>query len=266
LSEDEKAVLAISLLIAAITWGIWFWRGSRLSPLMKRGGARRTLVVAPILCALLLFALLRTWSASDVRNDGLYLFFYQALGAAWVGVATVALPFLGLSARDDVLERKNAGAGWALGGALLGITACFAGGNIGDGPGWWVVLYCAWLSTSALFFLWFVLEQSAHVSEAITLERDAAGALRLAGFLVASGLILGRAVAGDWSSSSETTLDFVRLAWPVLVLLALALLFERVLRPTRASPRPPALTHGLVPLVLDLALAIGWIAWVGPWS
>ena len=265
MSEQERIVLVACLWIAAITWGIWLFRGRRLSALMKPGPGRWALAATPPLCALGLFAVLRWWSASDVRGDWAYLLFYQILGAAWVGLASVLLPWFGISPRDDVLERRNRAAAWALGGALLGVTACYAGANIGDGPGWWVVVYCAALATAALFVLWFVLERIVHVSDSVTIERDGGSALRLAGFLVGSGLILGRAVAGDWTSIASTNADFLRLGWPAVALLGAACLFESALRPARDAALPSALVHGLLPGAFHLAAAIGWLAWVGPW-
>ena len=69
---------------------------------------------------------------------------------------------------------------------------CFAGGNVGDGPGWWVVVFCAALSTGALFLLWGALQAATDLADSIVIERDGASAVRLAGFLVACGLVLGR--------------------------------------------------------------------------
>lgn len=266
MSEDETFILIVSLAIGAFTWIVWYRRGARLSSLVKRGADRRVLYTAPLVCALGLLAVLLVCSASDVRNDARYVFLYLSMGAAWVGTASFVVPLFGISVRDDVFERGNRAAGLASGGALMGITACFAGGNIGNGPGWWVVVYCALLSTGTLFILWSVFEKLTHVSDAVTIERDVASALRLGGWLAALGLILGRAVAGDWESADKTTVDFARFAWPAIVLLALAIVLQRALRPSRETPQPPALSHGLVPCALHLAVAIGWLMWIGPWS
>jgi hypothetical protein len=63
-----------------------------------------------------------------------YVLLYFFLGAMWVSVVVRILPFVGLSARDDVVERGNSSAARAIAGAILAITLCFAGGNIGNGP------------------------------------------------------------------------------------------------------------------------------------
>ena len=71
-----------------------------------------------------------------------------------MGLGITALALCDLSARDDVVERSNRAAIPAIAGGLLAITLCFAGGNIGDGPGWWVVMFCGVLSTGTLLLAW----------------------------------------------------------------------------------------------------------------
>ena len=106
------------------------------------------------------------------------------------------------------MERANGSASLAVAGAIIGITLAYAGGNIGDGPGWWVVVFCAALATLALFAAWMLLELASGVSDAVTVDRDPSAGMRLGGFLVACGLILGRS-AGDWISVDATVRDFV---------------------------------------------------------
>jgi uncharacterized membrane protein YjfL (UPF0719 family) len=170
---------------------------------------------------------------------------------------------LGIIPRDDAVERRNLAAAIAISGAMLGILLCFAGGNIGDGPGWWVVVFCALLSTAALFVAWTILEMATRVSEVITVDRDTSAGMRLAAFLTACGLILGRAVAGDWLSTEATLRDFLQTAWPVLPLLIVAIVLERVLRPNRENPVRASLTAGLIPAALYVAAAayyvLGWV-------
>lgn len=50
--------------------------------------------------------------------------------------------------------------------------------------------------------------------------------IRFGSYLLASGLILGRASAGDWTSFYMTIEEFL-VGWPVLILTLLALLIER---------------------------------------
>jgi uncharacterized membrane protein YjfL (UPF0719 family) len=264
-SEDEIFVLVICLGLAASFWILWF-RDVLAVALRSSGFRERWLLgVAPFAGGALLFWILRRYAASDVRDSGFYLFFYMAMGAAWVGVAARLLPFFGMGARDDVIERGNRAAALAITGALLGITLCFAGGNIGDGPGWWVVVFCGILSTGALLVFWSFLDRLTGLADAITIDRDRAAGVRAAGFFLAAGLILGRAVAGDWEGAAPAMLDFVRHGWPVAVLLAAAALLERRLRPSPETLDRPVLTHGVLPSLVYLSLGAAAVEMAGSW-
>jgi hypothetical protein len=260
MSGDEVLVLLFSLAATAIGWLRWNWSLALVSPLLCGWGQRGVLFLLPILCAGLLFAVLRGLAADDVRTDGRYLVMYQALGAAWVLGAAMLLPAIGYSVRDDVLERRNGAALFAICGALLGLTLCFAGGNIGNGPGWWVVVFAAAISTGTFFLVWICFESLARPSEAITHNRDWAAGLRLAGFLVALGVILGRAVAGDWISLEATLRDFVLRGWPAIPLLAAGVLVERLSHPQTGRGATAAATLGLLPALIYLGGAATWLS------
>jgi uncharacterized membrane protein YjfL (UPF0719 family) len=187
----------------------------------------------------------------------------MVLGAGWVGGITKLLPFTGISPRDDILERGNAAAAPAVAGALLAFTLCFAGGNIGDGPGWSVVIFSAGLASVTLALLWLLLDSLTGVCETITVERDPATGVRLGALLAAAGLVLGRSVAGDWVSGPATLHDFVVHAWPVLGLFGLAIVIERALRPSQNHPIRSVAMVGLVPALLYLAAALGYVVRLG---
>ncbi len=262
MSGDEFLVLMGSLGIAAWHWGVWNWHLVAIHRLLCGFQLRLLLGLLPLACGVLLFLVLRYWSATDVRDDSRYLLMYEALGVAWVLVAARCLPYLGYSVRDDVLERRNGAAAWAIAGALVALTLCFAGGNIGNGPGWWVVVFAAALSTVSFFGLWLVFEASARPSRAITIDRDVAAGLRLGGLLTAMGIILGRGVAGDWVSASATIRDFAVHAWPVLVLVGLAFIVER-LTPRMERGTTARLLLGVLPASIYLGGAAAWLLQVG---
>ena len=263
MSDDEVFVLLASSILTAIFWLRWYRHCQALSWLRAGFGSRLLVLAAPAVCGALLLLVLRNLAAHDVRNAPQYLAFYLVLGAAWVGFGIRLVGLLGLSVRDDALERRNAAAAWAAAGVLMGLTLCYAGANIGDGPGWWVVVYSAGLSTATLFALWIVLDRLTRVSESVTVERDVASGLRLGGFLVAAGLILGRAVAGDWVSASATTVAFVRQAWPALALLLLAVPLEWLCRPSAEQPAPVWFVCGIPPLAIYVGGAVLWLVQVG---
>jgi len=227
MSGDEVVVLMVSIGVAALAWG-WWYAAMRVRMLVVRNAGRFIFVVSPITCLAMLWVVLWWWAADDVRYSGTYLTFYMAMGLAWVGFWTHWLGLFGISPRDDVLERQNLAAAFAVAGALAGITFSFAGANVGNGPGWWVVVFSAGLSTLVFFGLWAVVERLTGVSERVTVERADGAGLRLGGFLVAAGMILGRAVAGDWVSAEATVNDFAMVAWPVLPLAVLAVVVERL--------------------------------------
>lgn len=264
MSGDELAVLALSGVASVVAWSVWIAALFRVPKMRRAHSGRPLLFIVPLLALLLLFLVLRTAASSDVRDSATYLTFYMVMGAAWIGTAALWMGIVGISPRDDVAERGNPAAAYAIAGGVLAIALCFAGGNIGDGPGWWVVVFSAALSTGVLYLLWIFLEDRTSVSDAVTIDRDAASGIRLAGFLVACGIILGRAVAGDWVSAGETVRDFALVAWPVMVLFLVALLLERATRPTPARPVPAVATHGALPALAYVAVAAAYVLSLGP--
>ena len=260
MSGDEIFVLVISIVM-----GVYGWQSLILFKPFPRSATRFLGYGTPLFCAAILFYILRRWSSEDVRNDSTYLCFYMVVGFGWLGIMNRLLPYVGLLCRDDALERGNTAAGLASSGALTGLTLAFAGGNIGTGPGWWVVLFCAGLATAALLLLWMVGNGISRTEEAITIDRDLAAGWRALGFFVGGGLIVGRAVAGDWSSVGGTLRDFARQGWMVVVLTAVSVAVDQLTRPTPEKPAPNVFLHGLLPCLLYLAVGILTVMRLGSW-
>jgi hypothetical protein len=80
--------------------------------------------------------------------------------------------------------------------------------------------------------------------------------------LIAWGLIMGRATAGDWESVAGTMRDYAFLGAPALALLVAAVAIELRLQPSRARPAPP-LGAGFAPAAGYLLVAAGWVLWLG---
>jgi hypothetical protein len=255
MSDDEVFVLVASAVLAAVMWAIWYIAPRRINRLGRVVPAQWLLDLAPLLSFGILVLVLKTVSANDVRDDLRYVLLYFFLGAAWVSVAVRCLPLFGLSTRDDVVERANGSAARAIAGAMLAMTLCFAGGNIGNGPGWWVVVFSAGLATAALWLSWLVLEAVTRVADVVTVERDDAAGVRLGGWLIACGLIAGVAAAGDWESAQDTVETFVRVAWPLLPLVGVAAVLEWQWRPTPERPAPSVTTYGAIPALLYIGVA-----------
>jgi hypothetical protein len=256
-SSDEAFVLIFSILLALICWLTWYSQLGMVRRQFRRSGGRGLLAWTPAVCAGILYVVLKLWSAEDVRSDPAYMFFYMIAGAAWVGIFRLQLPLFGIVARDDVLERGNTAAVWPFFGALIGGTCCFAGANVGNGPGWWVVFFSAALSTAALLASWSAVHLFTGLCEKVTVERDPSAALRAAGLLIGIGVILGRAVAGDWVSAGSTVLDFGLKAWPALVLVAAAGTVERSCLPQRGQDGSTTAATGWAPALAYVGAGIG---------
>jgi hypothetical protein len=262
MSEDEVVVLLIACCIGGLVWLQFLARMLMVRSLYRSGRLAALAVVSVAACGIVLFAMLKTLAAHDVRDDGRYLAFYMLMGAAWVGLMVVAFPWFGLSARDDIAERKNLAATIMFGGAVLGATLAFGQANIGDGPGWWCVVFAAILSSLAWLAAWGVLEKLAFVSDSVTVDRDNATGLRVAALLAMLGLLCGRGAAGDWTSASQTVIEFAA-AWPAVPLLAAGIFIERRLRPGVLQGFGSITLHGIAPAALYLAGALAGLAAVG---
>ena len=209
---------------------------------------------------------LHLWGAAEVRANTSDVFFLTFVGAVWLVLATNLFSWLGLSFRDDAVERRNIAALTALCGAVPAVAFTYIGGSLGEGPSYWNNVFSASLGTVGLLGVWLLLELGAKVSVSIAEERDFASGLRMCGFLLAIGLVLGRAAAGDWHSESATVRDFMRDGWPATILWAIALVIERLLRPSRRRPSPAWPNCGLLPALFYLALAAAWLWHLGAWE
>jgi hypothetical protein len=255
-SPDESFALIVSALVGFISWARWYYVLGVTGRRVRVRGKRWPLALAPLVCMLVAWVVLSRWSAEDVRTDAAYIWFYMVIGLAWLGIFRLHLPLFGLNARDDVLERDNNVTGWVVVAALLAGACCFAGGNVGNGPGWWVVLFAGLLSTGSLLVLWVAVHLGSGLVEKVSVERDPAAGLRASGLLIGAGLILGRAVAGNWVSAYDTLIDFGRMGWPVLVLAAAAIAVERSIVPSR-NPGPAARgSLGWLPALIYVAAGV----------
>ena len=133
MSGDVIVITIAGVVLGPLAWTIWFASTSG-STLPGRGsGGLGVLAATVVSCSTLLLYVLVSWASRDVRTAIEYLFMYSVLGLAWLRLAEFSFAYAGVSARDDVVERGNTAATIALSGALIAVTLCFAGGNIGDG-------------------------------------------------------------------------------------------------------------------------------------
>jgi hypothetical protein len=231
-SDDEVFVLVAGMGVVAWRAGVWYVRlGTTPTFAAYPGGWRGWLGVAPIACLIGVFFLLRTAASFDVRESPDYLFLYVLLGAAWIFLVVPLMSAFGISVRDDAVHRRNPAAAILIIGAMAGQAAVYSGGNVGDGPGWWVVVAAVLVAGTAWFALWWVVETICKVAEDVTVGRDVTLAIRMAGYMLALGMICGRGVAGDWVSFAALLTEFSD-AWPALLLTGAAIGIEAGLRGT----------------------------------
>jgi hypothetical protein len=192
---------------------------------------RIALLATVIVCLAVILGVLIASASEDVRSSAYYLSAYELLAGLWLAGALRLFPFLGVSPRDDIVERKNRAALSTVVGALAGVTACFAGSNVGNGPGPECVIFCAVLTSGVFFLLWLLSDfAGSNWADAVTIDRDRGAGLRLGSLLLSIGLAIGSAATGDWVSAGDTVKDLALRGWPVIPVLSLALLSERPLR------------------------------------
>lgn len=209
---------------------------------------------------------LRKWGAAEVSANPNEIVFLTGIGLAWILITMQLFSWLGVGARDDAIERRNPAALVAICGAIISVALVFTGGQLGEGPTYWGNIFSTGLGTAGLFCLWLFLELGTRISNSITEERDFGSGVRLAAFLMATGLVLARAVAGDWKSELATLQDFIHDGWWVVVIWLSAVMLEWVCKPSRRRPFPRWQVFGLFPSGLYLGLAAAWLYHVGPWE
>lgn len=260
----ESVAFVVSAVVALVLWAAWYLRLRRVRRLALGGSGATALALGPPLAWLAAFLIIVLFADSVVRASPLWIAFYTVMGMAWTGVVSLFLPILGVTPVTDVVERRNRVAAWPAIGILLGGALAYAGGNIGDGPGFWVVLIAAGLATWALLGLLFLVAVVARTDLRVTVDRDPAAAFRLALLAICMGAMLGRAVAGDWVSFGATLNDFVRDGWPAVALACLEMgvgRFPRIPRPNgRFELDVPGLFAGFVYVAFTVAqlIIVGW--------
>ncbi|HHW22503.1 MAG TPA: hypothetical protein GXX26_06430 [Clostridiaceae bacterium] len=205
----------------------WYRRLGSMWPSGQYKTLKLTFGFLPAVSYAMILYTLKVLASFDVVGAFIYILFYIFLGFAWIfaGLYLVFMSF-DLSWIDDAVENKNKAAMFAVTGAFLGLTIIYSGANVGDGPGWWCVLFAGGLGLIAWILLGILMNKFTGIFERISVERDIYCGIRFGCYLLASGIILGRASAGDWTSFSVTIVEFL-VGWPVLPLTVLAIFIER---------------------------------------
>lgn len=226
MSDLETAALLVSLGIAVVGWAHLLRRASALNPQVRRGGTGGLGCIALVLVFAINLIVLRFLAAGDVRGDARYILLYLLMSLAATTLTMVALRLFGLRTAD-IAERGNRAAATLLFCALVAGGFAFAGANIGDGPGFQVVLFSAALSYGAIFVLALAHTAASRTMYRILVDRDRGTAFRFGCLLIACGIVLGRAVAGTWVDEGTTIADFFRIGWPAAALVVADIVLAR---------------------------------------
>jgi hypothetical protein len=223
----EMLVMLFSGYLSVKSLKDWYGRLPGTGPVRRDRTIKYVLGILPVAAFFIILYTLRFLASFDVVNDFFYILFYVLLGFAWtfIGMRWI-FSFFDISWIDDVLNSNNRAALYTVSGAFLGLVMIYSGANIGDGPGWWCVIFAGGLGLISRFLLGRLVNSFTQIFERITVDRDMYCGIRFGAYLLASGIILARASAGDWTSFFDTIVEFL-VGWPVLPLTVLAILVER---------------------------------------
>lgn len=156
----------------------------------------------------------------DIRNVLIYgcIGIVLLTGAA-LGTCRVCL---GMAMREQ-LAARNVAAAIVVAGVYIATSLTYSGGLVGEGGGFWIMLLFFLLGQVALLGITYAFRRLTSYDDVQEIASgNVAAALALAGLLIAVGLIVRRAIAGDY-------LGFL----PSLGSFLLALLLAVVLYPVR---------------------------------
>ena len=223
---SEIIVLFASIFFTYRFFFRWYRYVSRNMRLIQNESLRTLLYIFPAIPLIIILYTLINLASFDVTGSGLWIIFYLLIGYMWLNFSMfVMFFFFDLSWIDDAINMVNPAAAIAIIGGGLGVTVIYSGANVGDGPGWWCVFLAGGLGLCSWIILGVLVNAFTGVFRKITVGRDVPCAIRTGAYLLSGGIILGRASAGDWTSFSQTVLEFGD-GWPVIILTCIFILLE----------------------------------------
>lgn len=204
----------------------WYQALSAMWPPKQISVVKNTLKYLPLVSLAIYLFTLTVLASFDVVDSFIYITLYTTLGYAWLNLGLVLMAyFFDMSWVDDAINNNNKAALFSVTGGFVGLSLIYAGANIGDGPGWWCVVFAGGLGLIAWIIMALIINLFTKIFERITVERDISCGIRIGTYLLASGIILGRASSGDWTSFGATVVEFM-VGWPVLPLSLLTIIVE----------------------------------------
>ncbi|MDR2531150.1 MAG: hypothetical protein LBC65_06385 [Oscillospiraceae bacterium] len=264
----EIAVIVLATLVTVGFLLRWYDSIIKMWPTNRGTLSRGVLGALPLVAFALIILTLHFFTIVSFENNVQDVFMYIALGFTAInfGMSVLSSTF-DLSWLDDALLLDNRAALPAVSGAFMGFTLIYCGANIGKHTDWWQVAMPGVLAFAIFVVLGLIFNQFTLAVERVTVERDSACGVRLGAYLLACGVLLARAAAGDWLKPVATLIGFSD-AWPTVPLTVFAILVEKlhVSRVHRDPERDPStLRNAAFWSGLYLFIAIAMILYfVGP--
>ena len=256
--DFSEVVVFLASGFAAVMFFIrWYWFTLSGVKIRRNDFSRTVLCLLPMIVFIIIIYTLTALASFDVVDSGFWIFFYVLIGFSWLYFSMFLMfTFFDLSWVDDALNNNNPAAALAVAGGGLGVTLIYAGANIGDGPGWWCVFFAGGLGIISWVILSALANSITNVFRRITVDRDIFCGVRTGSYLLSSGIILGRASAGDWTSFSKTVAEFSD-GWPVLILTAVFILTELIFTTTeKQEEQSPKSVKWFLSLILGIAYIV----------
>jgi hypothetical protein len=173
----------------------------------------------------------------QVRGDPGYWLLFLVPVPAILAVAGMALPFMGISLRADVIESGNGAALHVALAHLLGASVLYAASNIGRGDTIGTTFETAAYALAAFCGIAIAAALLCDLPRSVALERDTVAGSRFAAWLLAIAAPIAYGSSGDWVSRAATVHDVSRGAAVSCAIAAAAVVVERIIPWTRALTR-----------------------------
>lgn len=225
--ESEIFLILYSFIMSFCFFIQWYVPLKTSWPPTRAKKSKKILFALPPIASIIFLITLITIASFDVV--GFWVFFYLCLGFVWLFFSNSFSQYIfNIFYFYDAVELDNKAAAIAFSGVFIGSSLIYAGANIGDGPGWWTVLIAGALGLIVWYILGYFAIKLTKIDEKITVYRDIFAGIRFGSYLLSSGLILGFASGGDWTSLLYTFLEF-KSCWPVFILVSIFILIENFL-------------------------------------
>jgi hypothetical protein len=233
---EELMALLVGFLASALVVGGW------LQLLVRRPRFRRTrpaawVVGSGALGIAIAAVAIAAGADPQVQGDAGYWLLFLLPVPAILALAGMALPFMGISLRADVVESGNGAALPVALAHLLGASILYAASNIGRGDTIWTTFETAAYALASFCCLAIATALLCDLPRSVALERDSAAGSRFAGWLLAIAAPIAHGSSGDWVSRAATVHDVARGAAMSCAIAAAAVAVERIIPWTRALTR-----------------------------